>query len=80
MRALVAVALFAVAGCQCGGTVLVKSGPDERNEALRDAGMAGGMAMAGGAAGGTAGGVAGGSAGSGPDYCASDCDCPETER
>jgi hypothetical protein len=84
MRVLVAVAVFAVVGCQCGGTVLVKSGPDERNEARRDAGMAGGaaggMATAGGAAGATAGGSAGGSAGSGPDYCASDCDCPETER
>jgi hypothetical protein len=88
MRVLVAVVAVAFVGCQCGGTVLVKSGPDERPDVPPDAGQAGGaaggVAMAGGAAGGDAGGaageLAGGAGGQGPDYCASDCDCPATER
>ncbi|MBL8919473.1 MAG: hypothetical protein JNJ54_11465 [Myxococcaceae bacterium] len=92
MRALV---LFGVvvsaAACQCGGSVLVKSGSDRPVGVLMsDAGVGGGAA--GGSAGGQA--TAGGSAGGGnvgggagtaggapvPDWCASDCDCPAGQR
>lgn len=93
MRAL---SLFGVvlcaAACQCGGSVLVKSGSDRPVGVLMsDAGVGGGAAgggAAGGAvsAGGSAagGGVGGGSATAGgapvPDWCASDCDCPAGQR
>jgi hypothetical protein len=83
MRALVLV-LFAVTtfGCQCGDNGLVRTyTPSD------DAGVGGGSTGGGSAAGGgtaTGGGTTstgGGSAtGGGPGWCASDCDCPATQR
>lgn len=91
-RVLVSVAMVALSACQCGGGVLVRTGTERPVVPLPDGGMAaggsgggGGTIAAGGeAAGGAAGGVvAGGAAGGlgmGPGWCASDCDCPSTQR
>lgn len=89
MRVLLVAVIVSASACQCGGSVLVKSGSDRPVGVLMsDAGQGGGSA-AGGAAGGSAagGGVAsaGGTAAAGgsaaiPDWCASDCDCPSGQR
>lgn len=90
MRSLSLLLVVAAAGCQCGGTVLVKSGPDSPPPSVRDGGAVGGSgggspmgggAMGGGHSGGASAGgatAAGGTAG--PDWCASDCDCATGER
>lgn len=76
-----------VAGCDCGGSALVKTGGSGPAGVIRADG-----GTAGGAAGGTAGGIVGGGSvgggsvvggsGGGPvdDWCSSDCDCPMGQR
>lgn len=88
-RLLPIVVVLSAAACQCGGSVLVRSGSDRPvGVIMADAGQGGGQAGGGAAGGVQAGGAGGGSVGGGgvgggipaPDWCQSDCDCPSGQR